>query len=128
MELLGYGWKHPTLFALVGVGMGEAGPTVDALLVVRAGQEVEQAFAEMDRLATALSNEAGMPPPRADGQWKEVATPDGMPRLRYGTRDGDLLVVVGERVFAGLEVDVDAVRPLARSERFTAAMHAVGGS
>lgn len=131
LTLLSGAWRYPTALGLVSVTMSESMPVVDAALIIRAGREAPQLAAAVDHLLEAMGPEAG------EGEAKEIAVNGGklkqgvVPAVEWvhahGVVGDDLIVTLGRRTLEHLNAGA-AVKGLAASERFQAAMKVTGGS
>ena len=125
--LLAMVWRHPTAVALVGAGVGEAGPQFDAAVIVRAGKDSTKLVDMTERLLTL----AGIGPDSAEevavGEMK-FKTVAGFPiPLRWGTAQDLFIISVGAKATEHLALGT-LENSLTRSPRFAAALKHAGSS
>lgn len=125
--LLAMVWRHPTAVALVGAGVGEAGPQFDAAVIVRAGKDSARLVDMTERLLTL----AGIDPDSAEevavGEMK-FKTVAGFPiPLRWGTAREFFIISVGAKATEHLALGT-LENSLTRSPRFAAALKHAGSS
>ena len=122
-------WKHPTAFGVIGVGMGEAGPQLDAGLIVRAGKDAQELAGAIDRLIQTAPIEPDIlsEVTVAGATFRQLLDPQmGIP-VRWGVIGEDLVVAVGTKLTDRI-ASLDQGKGLAASERFAAAARVTGCS
>ena len=124
-------WRYPVAIGAIGVSLGETGPAVDAVIIVRAGKDAPALAEKFEKLAT----DAGLPIPAedapkvevGDATLKELAMLGPTMPIRWGVIGDDFLISVGtkltERLTAG-----EAAKSLAADERFATAMKTVSAT
>ncbi len=128
-DLLASLWRYPVAIAVIGVGVGQAGPNVDAAIVVRAGSDTQRLVKGAERLAAVagLPTETATDVPVEGAALKELPIPGPEMPLRWGVIGDDFVISVGTGLLKHLAAGTES-KGLGSSQRFAAAMKIIGGT
>lgn len=126
-SLLATVWRCPTAVALIGAGMNEAGPQVDAAIIIRAGEEGSRLVTAAEKLLALARLSPDEAEEVAVGDLKFKGATVGPVPLRWGLIKEMFVFAVGTKATEHLGLGT-VEGSLSRSPRFQAAMKGTGAA
>ncbi len=127
-SFLSAAWDHPTAVALIGAGVAQTGPQLDAAIIIRAGKDAGKLGKGFENLLAIahLSTDTAEEIALGGMKFKQLAVAGSPVLLRWGEVKGVFIVSIGAKATEHLATG-SIESSLSRSPRFVAAMKHAGG-